>query len=129
VGRSANSGGTQLNASFPIRGFEFYDGRVGADRATFINYLSGGGRIMSALGFNRGNGYPVNPGNYGSGIVLDNSNAVYLENPAANKDGDKAAIIYDADGSLTGTAGAYVAANNPIMITLACCFRAAWNAW
>lgn len=129
VGKSANSGGTQLNASFPVRGFEYYDGRVGADRASFVNYVSGGGRIMSALGFNRSNGYPVNPGNYGSGIVLDNSNAVYLENPAANKDGDKAAVILDADGSLTGTAGAFVAANNPIMITPACTFRPVWNAW
>lgn len=129
VGKSANSGGTQIGAGFPIRGYEFYDGRVGAERATFINYLTGGGRIMSALGFNRTNGFPVNTGNYDAQITLENSNAVYLENPAPDRDGDKAAIILDTDGSVSGTPGAYVAANNPLMITPACSFRSAWNAW
>lgn len=128
VGQSANSGGTPIPATFPIRGYEYYDGRVGAERVTFVNYPSGGGRIMSALGFNRNNGFPVNPGNYDSQITLVNANAVFLENPAANKDGDKAAVILDTDGSVTGTAGSYVAANNPLMITPACTYRAAWNA-
>ena len=133
VGQSANTGGgSQIAANFPIRGYEFYDGRVGAERVTFVNFPSGGGgaggRIMSAIGFNRTNGFPVNTGNYDSQITLINSNAVFLENPAANKDGDKAAVILDSDGSLTGTAGAYVAANNPLMVTPACSYRAAWNA-
>jgi cell migration-inducing and hyaluronan-binding protein len=129
VGQSANNGGTQIPLSFPIRGYEFYDGRVGAERVTFVNFQSGGGRTMSALGFNRANGFPVNTGNYDNQISLVNSNAVFLEDPASNKDGDKAAVILDNDGSVTGTAGAYVAANNPIMITPACTYRPAWNAW
>jgi len=129
VGQSANNGGSQISASFPIRGYEFYDGRVGAERVTFVNYTGAGGRIMSALGFNRSNGFPVNPGNYDSQITLVNSNAVFLENPAASADGDRAAIILDTDGSVTGTPGSYVAANNPLMITPACTLRSAWNAW
>jgi cell migration-inducing and hyaluronan-binding protein len=128
VGQSANNGGTQISASFPIRGYEFYDGRVGAERVTFVNFQGTGNRIMSALGFNRTNGFPVNTGNYDSQITLLNSNAVYLENPAADADGDKAAVFLDTDGSVTGAAGNYVAANNPIMVTSACMYRPAWNA-
>jgi cell migration-inducing and hyaluronan-binding protein len=128
VGLSANSGGTQISASFPIRGYEFYDGRVGAERVSFVNYQAAG-RVMSALGFNRSNGFPVSTGNYDLQITLENANAVYLENPAASKDGDKAAIILDSDGSVTGTPGAFVAANHPIMVTPACSFRTPWNAW
>ncbi len=129
VGKSANSGGTQIQAGFPIRGYEFYDGRVGAERVTFVDYVTGGGRTMSALGFNRTNGFPVSTGNYGKQLTFINSNRVFLDNPAANSDGDKAAIILDNDGSITGTAGAYVAANNPLMVTPACTLTTAWNAW
>jgi cell migration-inducing and hyaluronan-binding protein len=128
VGQSANSGGSQVPQSFPIRGYEFYDGRVGAERVSFVNYSGGGGRVMSALGFNRNNGFPVNPGNYDSEITLVNANAVFLEDPEPDKDGDKAAVILDADGSVTGVPGAYVAANNPLMLTPACSYRPAWNA-
>jgi len=63
------------------------------------------------------------------GLTFTNSNGVYLENPAADKDGDKAAIILDADGSVSGQAGAYVVANNPLMVTPAGALRSAWNAW
>ena len=129
VGLSANTGGTQHRTGFPIRGYEFYDGRVGAERTTFVNYVSGGGRTMSALGFNRSNGFPVDPGNYGKELTFINANNVFLENPAPDKDGDKAAIILDGDGTLTGIVGQYVAANNPLMITPACTVRTAWNAW
>jgi hypothetical protein len=129
VGASANSGGTPFQTGFPVRGYEFYDGRVGAERVTFVDYVSGPSRTMSALGFNRTNGFPVDPANYAKQLTFVNSNNVYLDNPGANYDGDRAAVILDTDGSLTGTAGAYVAANNPLMITPACTNRAAWNAW
>ncbi|MGH7561779.1 MAG: G8 domain-containing protein [Gemmatimonadales bacterium] len=128
VGQSANGGGTQIGATFPIRGYEFYDGRVGAERVTFVNFPTGG-RTMSALGFNRTNGFPVSTGNYGKELTFQNANAVFLENPAPDKDGDKAAVILDADGTVTGTAGAFVAANNPLLITPGCQRRDAWNAW
>lgn len=129
VGQSANSGGTQLRNGFPVRGYEFYDGRVGAERVTFVNYVTSGSRMMSALGFNRTNGFPVDPGNYGKELTFINANSVFLDNPAVDKDGDKAAIILDGDGSLTGVSGQYVVANNPLMITSACTVQTAWNAW
>jgi len=129
VGQSDNASANVIPPSFPIRGYEFYDGRVGAERVTFVNYPSGGGRFMSALGFNRTNGFPVNTGNYSNQITLISANGVYLENPAPDKDGDKAAVILDVDGGITGTPGAYVAANNPLMITPSCVYQPAWNAW
>ena len=129
VGQSANSGGGQIQAGFPIRGYEFYDGRVGAERVTFVNYVSTPTRTMSALGFNRTNGFPVDPTNYAKELTFVNANNVFIEDPGAQYDGDRAAVILDSDGTLTGTLGVYVAANNPLMITPACSLRTAWNAW
>ena len=129
VGASANSGGTQIQAGFPIRGYEFYDGRVGAERVTFVNFVSSPARTMSALGFNRTNGFPVDPLNYGKSLTFINSNNVFLDNPAANSDGDRAAVILDNDGTISGIAGAWIAANNPLMVTPACTRRDPWNAW
>ena len=58
-----------------------------------------------------------------------NANRVYIENPVATKDGDKAAVFLDRDGSVTGSAGRYVAANVPILITAACAAHTDWNAY
>ena len=130
VGETANKGtSTLLSATFPIRGYEFYDGRVGAERVTFANYVSNATRPASGLGFNRSNGFPVNSGNYITGLTFVNANNVYLENPKTDKDGDKAAIILDTDGSLSGAAGNVVVANNPILVTSACTNRAEWNTY
>ena len=129
VGQSGNNGGGQIQAGFPIRGYEFYDGRVGADQVTFVNYVSTPTRTMSALGFNRTNGFPVDPLNFGKSLTFTNANSVFLENPAPNSDGDRAAVILDEDGTITGTVGAWVAANNPLMVSPGCTRRDAWNAW
>jgi G8 domain-containing protein len=130
VGETANKGtSTLLSSTFPIRGYEYYDGRVGAERVTFANYVSNATRPASGLGFNRANGFPVNSANYATSLAFVNANDVYLENPRADKDGDKAAVILDQDGSLTGTVGNYVVANNPILLTTACTGRTEWNAY
>ncbi len=128
VGQTANTAGNQIDPTFPIRGYEFYDGRVGAERATFVNYPSGRGRIMSALGFNRQNYFTVNTGNFASQLQFVNANRVYLENPLPDRDGDKSAAIFDEDGSITGTAGNYIVANNSFLVTSACQYRPEWNA-
>jgi cell migration-inducing and hyaluronan-binding protein len=127
VGPSANSA-TPFARNFPVRGYEFYDGRVGAERVTFVNFQPTANNYMSALGYNRKNGFPINTGNYAKQLTFVNSNQVFLENPDPAKDGDKAAVAYDVDGSLTGTAGAWVTANSPLLTTTGCVFRAAWNA-
>jgi hypothetical protein len=128
VGRSAN-GATPFTAGFPVRGYEFYDGRVGAERVTFVNFQPAGSNYMSALGFNRKNGFPVHTGNVARGLAFVNANAVYLEPPAADRDGDRAAVMLDEDGSVTGAAGRFVAADVPLLVTPACTRTAAWNAW
>ncbi len=128
VGLSANSG-TPFSRGFPVRGYEFYDGRVGAERVTFANFQPTAANYMSALGYNRQNGFPISTGNYGQQLTFVNANPVYLENPLPDKDGDKAAVIFDSDGSITGAAGSFVAANNPLMLTPACVSRPVWNAF
>ena len=127
VGQTANSG-TPFSRGFPVRGYEFYDGRVGAERVTFVNFQPTAANYMSALGYNRQNGFPISTGNYGKELTFINANPVYLENPDPTKDGDKAAVILDADGTITGNAGWFVAANNPLLLTSACTARPVWNA-
>ena len=128
VGETANLTAVP-NPSFPIRGYEFYDGTVGARRVTFVNFLPNGARPASALGYNRNNGFAISTDNLGEQITLVNANAVYLENPKADKDGDKAALFRDGDGSVTGTPGNAVVANSPILVTPACSYLPAWNSW
>jgi cell migration-inducing and hyaluronan-binding protein len=127
VGQSDNNAGG-LPAGTPRRGYEFYDGRVGADRVTFANFTAPGSIPSSALGFHRTNGFPVNTENFAGALTFQNATPFYLETPLANKDGDKAAVFLDRDGAVTGTAGRYVVANSPFLTTPSCSFRPEWNA-
>ena len=116
------------DASFPIRGFEFYDGTVTARNISLARFLPTAQRGASGLGYNRQNAFALSPQNSASGLRwLDASNKVLLETPLADKDGDKAATFLDTDGSVTGAAGRYVVASNPLL-TPGCARQAAWNA-
>ena len=128
VGETSNNA-TAFPSGFPVRGFEYYDGLVGAQRVTFANYVSSARGPASAFGFNRKNAFALHPLNFAEGAQYTNANQVYIEDPAADKDGDKAAVFLDRDGSVTGTAGRYVAANVPLLLTAGCTFRTAWNAY
>jgi cell migration-inducing and hyaluronan-binding protein len=128
IGESANNAST-LTSGAPRRGYEFYDGRVGADRVTFVNYTATGSIPSSALGFNRNNGFSVSTDNFAGTLQFQNANPYYLESPHADKDGDKAAVFLDRDGAVTGTAGAFVVANSPILTTPSCTLRGEWNAY
>ena len=127
VGETANNGGG-LSAGTPRRGYEFYDGRVGADRVTFANFTAPGSIPSSALGFHRINGFGVSTENFAGTVTFQNATPFYLETPLANKDGDKAAVFLDRDGAVTGSAGAYVVANSPFLTTASCVLRPEWNA-
>jgi cell migration-inducing and hyaluronan-binding protein len=128
VGESSNNA-TPLGGGTPRRGFEFYDGRVGADRVTFVNYTAAGSIPSSALGFNRNNGFSVSTTNFAGALQFSNANPYYLETPHDDKDGDKAAVFFDRDGSVTGNAGWYVVANSPFLVTGSCAFHSEWNAY
>jgi cell migration-inducing and hyaluronan-binding protein len=117
------------NASFPIRGYEFYDGTVGATNVAFANFVSSPGRPASALGYNRANGFPISQLNFGNALRFVNSNGVFLEAPRADKDGDKSSLFRDVDGALTGMAGATVIADVPLLVSPGCTRRSEWNAW
>ena len=118
----------QLPSGSYLRGYEFYDGRVWADQVTFINYTAATTVPASALGYNRTNAFPINPRNYAGGMTFVNATPVFLENPHADKDGDKSAVFLDQDGAVTGNAGRWVVANTPILLSPGCAFQAAWNA-
>lgn len=128
VGETANNA-TAFPTGFPVRGYEYYDGLVGAQRVTFANYVSSGRGPASAFGFNRSNAFPLNTLNFAEGAKYVNANRVFIENPVATKDGDKAAVFLDRDGTVTGSAGRYVAANVPILLTAACDAHTDWNAY
>jgi len=117
------------NIPFPIRGFEFYDGRVATLRTTFVNYQSNAQRKASGLSYNRDNEFATDPGNHAVAASFINANRVYEEDPHAAKDGDQSSVFLDSDGSVTGTAGAVVTVNNPFLVTSNCAFQAAWNTW
>ncbi|MEO7458067.1 MAG: G8 domain-containing protein, partial [Gemmatimonadaceae bacterium] len=128
VGETANNA-TAFPTGFPVRGFEYYDGTVGAQRVTFANYVSSARGPASAFGFNRSNAFPLSTLNFAEGARYVNANPVFIENPVATKDGDKAAVFLDKDGTVTGAAGRYVAANVPLLITSGCDAHTEWNAY
>ncbi len=110
------------------RGFEFYDGRVGARRVAFWGFDGAGAIPWSALGYNRRNAFSVHTGNVAEEMTFTRSRRVYLEAPDVTKDGDKAAVFLDQMGSVTGTAGVWVTGNTAFLTTPACTLRADWNA-
>jgi cell migration-inducing and hyaluronan-binding protein len=113
----------------PISGYSFYDGPVGVQRVTFVNFQSNSQRPAGALSYLRDNSNPIRVENFVQGLQFLNANPVYLETPHANRDGDKAAVILDTDGSLTGKAHQYVVANNPILVNNSCSFKQTWNSY
>lgn len=124
VGESANNSSRQD----VYRGFEFYDGRVGARGVTFQGFAGTGSIPWSALGYNRRNAFSVHTGNVAENLEFIDSNVVYLEEPEADKDGDKGAVFLDALGMVSGSPGQWVVANTPFLATAGCAARPAWNA-
>jgi G8 domain/PA14 domain len=113
---------------FPIRGYEFYDGRVGAERTAFVNFSPNSQRQASGLGYNLSNAFNIHPQNFASGLSFVDANRVYLPNPEAGMDGDASSVFLDTDGSVTGAAGRSVATNNPFLLDSSCESRTEWNA-
>ncbi|HEY7027789.1 MAG TPA: G8 domain-containing protein [Gemmatimonadales bacterium] len=119
---------TRLPTSGLLKGYEFYDGRVGAENVTFVNYNAASSIPAGALGYNRTNAFPIDTRNFARNASFVNSNEVYIENPTADKDGDKAAVFFDETGDVSGAANQWIAANVPILLSGSCSYRAQWNA-
>ena len=115
-------------AKFPIRGFEFYDGKVGAARVTFVNFQSNALRPASALSYLRFTDFNIDPRNAASELQFQNANSVYLAleqaEPTAptsdGMDGYRSAVFKDTDGSVTGSSGRSVVVNNPFLLNGNC---------
>jgi hypothetical protein len=145
VGESANKGtpyeeetagldGRSLPApwdpAYPIRGFEFYDGIVGARDVVFAGFFPNEQRGASGLGFLRQDEFALDPRNGTEAITwLDDSNRFLLDSPRLPYDGEKTAIFRDTDGSVTGKPGAVIAANQPFLTSGGCVLQLDWNAF
>ncbi|XP_067886689.1 cell surface hyaluronidase isoform X1 [Heterodontus francisci] len=101
--------------TFPIRGFQIYDGPIHVTKTTFQNYMATPVRFASAVGFFLKNPWQLNPKNslslvkFGMSVSLK----VFFGKPGpwfegCDLDGDKNAVFHDIDGSVTGFRDTYV---------------------
>ena len=127
VGESDNHA-PHPNPSWSVHGFEFYDGPVGAEHVTFANFQPNAARDAGALSLEYQNWAIMNPANGVSGLTFVDARAVTFPSDL-HGDGERMSVINDRDGSLTGTAGATVTVNNPLLVDASCAQRADWNAF
>lgn len=127
-GRSLPQAYSTEVAKFPIRGFEYYDGKVGAKNVTFENFQSNTLRPASGVSYLRFTDFSTDPRNSAEGLKFVNANPVYLALEAAEPtkpvdggmDGYRSAVIFDKDGSLSGGKDQSVVVNNPFLLNGNC---------
>jgi cell surface hyaluronidase len=121
--------------NFPIRGFEFYDGKVGSVNTTFVNFAPNAQRGASGLSYLRFTAFDISTSNYSSNPSFVNANEVFFEDHADpttptsedGSDGYRTAVFNDSDGKLTGIAGQSIVVNNPFILD-GCTAKTEWNA-
>ena len=141
VGADGRSLPKPWEPDFPVRGFEFYDGKVSAEASHFARFVPNSRRQASALSYLRFTAFSVDPRNEAGGLSFegDGTKRVYLEldqsamppgDPTkGSRDGYRSAVFLDRDGSVTGTPERYVVVDNPFLLTDKCSARAEWTAW
>ncbi|XP_009957370.1 PREDICTED: transmembrane protein 2 isoform X2 [Leptosomus discolor] len=103
------------NRTFPIRGFQIYDGPVHLTKCTFNNFVPTPDRFTSAVGFLMKNPWQMTPKNnislvkFGPNVSLK----TFFGKPGpwfeeGDLDGDKNSIFHDLDGSVTDYKDTYV---------------------
>ncbi|XP_078237192.1 cell surface hyaluronidase CEMIP2-like [Pogona vitticeps] len=123
------------NKTFPIRGFQVYDGPVRLTRSTFRKFTPTADRRSSAIGFFMKNAWQVSPQNNVSSIRMERSVGlkVFLGTPGQwfgenDNDGDKTSIFHDLDGSVTGCPDTFVGrADNYLIHHPGCLSVPRWN--
>ncbi|GAC1393637.1 MAG: hypothetical protein NVSMB31_13200 [Vulcanimicrobiaceae bacterium] len=135
VGESQNSTGPPKpdEANFPIRGFEFYDGQVGVERTHFENFISNKARQASALSALQFSPFFTDPTSFARALTFTNAQRVYFQKHIGAKDnlgadGYRGTVFFDADGSVTGKAGASVVLDTPLLAESDCSLQRLWNA-
>ena len=123
------------DAEFPIRGFEFYDGKVGVQSSHFAAFAPNSLRQAAGLSYLDFTSFSVDPDNSAESLSFAvDSNRVYLasrELPSeadAGEDGYRSAVFVDEDGSVSGQRGAYVTVDSPFLAMDACALKPDWNA-
>ncbi|GIW24661.1 G8 domain-containing protein [Meiothermus sp.] len=144
---AASSGGP-IADNFPIRGFEFYDGKVGFRNVEFVNFQplqiqnaqgsQTATREAGALSYLRFTAFDIDSRNFAEGARFTNAKPVYLpprpeptpEEVAEheNADGYRGSVFIDADGSVGGSRGYAIVLNHPFLLDTNCNLRAEWNA-
>ena len=144
---AVRSGGP-IRDNFPIRGFEFYDGRVGFRNVEFVNFqplrihdAQGGNsetREAGAISYLRFTPFPIDSRNFAEGARFSNAKPVYLPprseptpeeiNEDQSSDGYRGSIFVDRDGSVGGRANHAIVLNNPFLLDTNCEVETTWNA-
>uniref|UniRef100_A0A3Q2I5C7 hyaluronoglucosaminidase n=1 Tax=Equus caballus TaxID=9796 RepID=A0A3Q2I5C7_HORSE len=131
-----NGIGLTFARTFPIRGFQIYDGPIHLTKCTFKKYVPTPDRYTSAVGFLMKNSWQITPRNnislvkFGPHVSLN----VFFGKPGpwfedCELDGDKNSIFHDVDGSVTGYKDAYVGRMDNYLIRHPSCVNMTkWNA-
>ncbi|XP_066513496.1 cell surface hyaluronidase-like [Hoplias malabaricus] len=125
------------NKTFPIRGFQIYDGPVRLLRSTFKSYIPTSERFTSAVGFNLKNVWQLTPRNNLSSVSFLPSATLkaFFGRPGQwfegnDLDGDKNSIFHDVDGSVSGFPDTYaVRADNYLVRHSECVSMPQWNGY
>ncbi|KAL2091959.1 hypothetical protein ACEWY4_011757 [Coilia grayii] len=123
------------NKTFPIRGFQIYDGPVRLTESTFRSFAPTAERFTSAVGFNLKNTWQLTPRNNLSSLSFSSSVKlpVFFGKPGQwfeenDLDGDKNSIFHDLDGTVTGYPDTYVGrADNFLIQHPGCVNISQWN--
>ncbi|XP_025919832.1 cell surface hyaluronidase isoform X2 [Apteryx rowi] len=123
------------NRTFPIRGFQIYDGPIHLTKCTFKNFVPTPDRFTSAVGFLMKNTWQMTPKNNISLVKfgLNVSLKVFFGKPGpwfedGDLDGDKTSIFHDLDGSVTDYKDTYVGRMDNYLIQHPKCINnTEWN--
>ncbi|XP_048788468.1 cell surface hyaluronidase isoform X2 [Lagopus muta] len=123
------------NRTFPIRGFQIYDGPIHLTKCTFRNFVPTPDRFTSAVGFLMKNPWQMTPRNnislvkFGPNVSLK----AFFGKPGpwfeeVDLDGDKNSIFHDLDGSVTDYKDTYVGRMDNYLIQHPKCINnTEWN--
>ncbi|XP_035514547.1 cell surface hyaluronidase [Morone saxatilis] len=123
------------NRTFPIRGFQIYDGPVRLTQSTFRGFIPTPERYTSAVGFNLKNTWQLTPRNNLSQLNFHSTVSLraFFGRPGQwfeenDLDGDKNSIFHDVDGSVTGYRDTYVGrADNYLIQHPTCVNMSQWS--
>ncbi|GAA0268477.1 hypothetical protein GCM10009127_05340 [Alteraurantiacibacter aestuarii] len=125
-----------VTADFPIRGYEYYDYRHDVVNTTFVNYEPNDLREAGALSYLLFTSFGMSTENMVENATFVNAQPVHFpqiqrrwSSDFAGRAAYRSATIHDVDGSVSGTAGAYIVIDNGMASAEdSCVIRANWNA-